>query len=291
MDYINNLSLQDLHKSLSDAQILVDAQLSATKKDYNESLTGKSNRNMETMQRMIEKLHDHVNLINNQINEIKALRKNTLYCSVLIDCRALVDALNNFGHPIDSAEMIPIWECSNDPDNDIKVPIAYQLQINYSRYAMNGNGYHVGYENVMFSVDCIKKKSIHLFGEMPYNLSSYVVNPHIFTIESSECPPEELPTINSHSSDCAIYTELPADHDWDLCPFPDECDCGINDNWNGYSPPDEDFFYAELASVIHNIIQNGNLPEAEFDNKSREWRIGNEAVWRIGETAYDDMPD
>lgn len=290
MNYINNLSLQDLHKSLSDAQILVNAQLSATKKDYNESLTGKSNCNMETMQRMIEKLHDHINLINTQINEIKALRKNTLYCSVLIDCRALVDALNNFGNPIDSAEMIPIWECPNDPDNDIKVPIAYQLQINYSRYAMNGDGYHVGYENVMFSADCIKKSSIHLSDGMPYNLSSYVVNPHAFTIESSECPPEELPTIDSHSSDCAIHTELPADHDWDLCPFPDECDCGINDHWSGYSPPDEDFFYAELESVIQTILSHKLLPEAEFNAETKEWSIGDEVIWEVGTPGIDDNP-
>ena len=91
---------------------------------------------------------------------------------------------------------------------------------------------------------------------MPYLLSSWVVNPNEYEIINKDLPDEEEPI---HNDDCEFKDDPDS--------F-DNCDCA--EFWEGYYPPDDDFFYQEMES----ILEWANWVEAEFDPDTREWTLG-----------------
>jgi hypothetical protein len=280
MNYINGLSIESIINNLYAVEVLINAHRNNIP----------SIRNLfdavASDQKIMERIDNVLSNVTTHINQLKTIRKNTLYFPTFVDCHALVSSLNNFGNPIDSAEIVPIWcddNAYNTDWNDIP-PIKTLLKIHYSRYAMDGNGFHVGYENVVFTAECIKKSEMKLSG-IPYNLSSYVVNPDSFEIESKDLPPEEFPVNESHDESCPYHSNT--EHDFESDPFPDDCTCGLNDCWEGYYPPDDDFFYTEINQIIHSILQSNLLPSAEYDANTREWSIKDEVNWHVGEGPSD----
>ena len=191
-----------------------------------------------------------------------------------VDAYAFIDACERFGSPFEFGspfDQILITEPKNKKENA-------KLRIHYSNYAMNGYGYYVGYENIVFVTDCIKKSDLDLSG-IPYMLSEYVIDPFKFEIESKDCPPEETPTFDSHDKNCKVHR-----YRWnpEKNPYPDYCDCGCNENFEGYYPPDDDFFYLEINHLIHLILEDKHyIPEAIFDSEKREWSIGNQVIYTI----------
>ena len=237
---------------------------------------------------MYEKLNNHLEQTKWMIPTLESINKNTVYFPVYVDMLALKEALENQSL-IYSVELHPMW---NDPIDEQKYPDVepdyFQMKVFYSRYCMDGNGYHVGYEHVVFVANSIKKSNLKLSG-IPYNLSPHVIDPTSFEIESKDCPPEDFPTFDSHETNCDVFKRSML-HTWNpaIEPFPDDCSCGCNDNWNGYTPPDNDFFESEIDNIIYYILHHNQLPEATFDGKTGEWSIGNQVTWKLGDPPNDD---
>ena len=61
----------------------------------------------------------------------------------------------------------------------------------------------------------------------------------------------------------------------------------MNDTWNGYYHPDDDFFHQDLDNVFYMILQMNQIPEAIFDSKTRTWSIGDNVFWNVGTAAND----
>ena len=74
-------------------------------------------------------------------------------------------------------------------------------------------------------------------------------------------------------------------------PYPEECSCGLNEFWEGYSHPDDDYFLTEIDQIIHSIIQGNTLPEAVFSNDdgNKTWTIGDEVEYELGGESNDDV--
>jgi hypothetical protein len=166
-------------------------------------------------------------------------------------------SIGKIGH-IESIEIQPEWDTpeipNQIPDPDQK-PIGFTIFVKTSRYAMNGSGFHVGYEIITYKWKAYSKRELGITG-VPYLLSSWVVNPNEFEIESRELPPDEIP---EHDPECK-YKNDPNSFD--------NCDCG---EWfEGYYHPDDDFFYQEIQS----ILESCNWIEAEFNSDTREWTLG-----------------
>jgi hypothetical protein len=149
----------------------------------------------------------------------------------------------------------------------------YKLRFRYSHYAMNGQGCHVGYENVDFYLPCHKKVDFAIHGA-PWALSQFIVFWDELMIENVDCPDEELPTRESHEDDCEVQFVGYDNWDWNEDPWPEHCDCGLNDNWDGYFQPDWDYFYDTLDGIFYHIEHYNQLPKFEFDENAREWSIG-----------------
>lgn len=170
------------------------------------------------------------------------MKKNTIFQLTLIDVYALKEALEESGGPIQS---VSIEELSADNRS-------LQMIVYYSRYATDGNGSHVGYEDVIFSTTCLNRLELGLHAGIPMGLSEWVVNPNSFKIDRTDLP---KPDIFKEGED--------------------------EDNDNGYCPPDNDFFYEELDYIINHLIDSDSIPAAEFDPVNREWSIGNQKTWKI----------
>lgn len=176
-----------------------------------------------------------------------------------IDAEAFRFALSNLGQ-FNKVLCIPIF---NDPNSELnyespKDADGFIIQATIERFAMDGVGFHVGYESVTYQWNCIDKHELGIVG-IPYILSKYVVNPNQFEIVDTDCPEPEEPI---HDDDCELNSE------------PDgECDCGAIEGL--YYPPDDDFWYQQLDGILDSI----EYPDAEFNLNNR--------MWSLGELTYD----
>ena len=204
------------------------------------------------------------------ISHLKPIAKNTVNSIQFIDVESFCYTLGK-QQSIDSISIEPIWNNPNPDHNlDSDQPIGYDIFANYSRYTMDGNGYHVGYENVKFNWKAISKRELGITG-IPYLLSSWVVNPNEFEIESKDLPDNDIP---EHDSDC----EFKDDDKDDFC----NCDCA--DMFEGYFQPEDDFFYQEM----NHILEYCDWIEAEFDSDTREWQLG---LTSFNLNEYENEPD
>ena len=209
---------------------------------------------MSFINEKIESLKEKIN------REFKKCNKNTIYNIQAIDAEALAITLETESN-IDKVELNYF---KNDIDSD-----CCNLKIYYSRYAMDGNGSHVGYENIIFKLTGYKKSDFNLPG-IPYIISEFIVFPDQIEIVARDLPKEEIPTFASHKFDCINY-KIHNPDDWE------DCDC--LDCFNGYYPPDDDFFYEEINYIINDAIEH--LPEAIFDDN------GKDQIWILGSNVYN----
>jgi len=180
-------------------------------------------------------------------SHLKPLDKNTINSIQFIDVESFCYTLGKQSN-IDSIEIEPTYDTLGQV-------IGFDIFANYSRYTMDGSGYHVGYENVRFKWSAIDKRQLDITG-VPYLLSSWVVNPDSFEIDSKDLPDNDNP---EHDSDCE-FNDDPDSFD--------NCDCA--DCFEGYFQPDDDFFYQDMD----HILEQCNWVEAEFNSDRREWKLG-----------------
>ena len=139
------------------------------------------------------------------------------------------------------------YNCPKDADG-------FAIEVTIERYAMDGNGYHVGYESATFKWNCIDKHELGIAG-IPYLLSKWVVNPEQYELIQMDHPKVDDP---DHDPDCELNKE---DSDGD-------CDCGAFESM--YYPADDDFWYSEMDSRLDSI----EYPDAEYNPDKREWQLG-----------------
>ena len=189
-------------------------------------------------------------------SHLKPINRNTISHIQFIDVEAFAYSMGKTGH-VESIDIEPTWDTPDPepntiPDPDQK-PIGFNIFIKTSRYAMDGNGFHVGYETITYKWKAYSKRELGITG-IPYLLSAWVVNPNEFEIHSKDLPCEDVP---EHESDCQFKGEC----------F-DNCDCA--DFFEGYWHPDDHFFYQEIQSILDSC----NWTNAEFDSETREWTLG-----------------
>jgi len=200
-------------------------------------------------------------------SNLEPIAKNTIYHIKFIDVESFCYTLGKSGH-IHSIEINPVFSGPNSELPNSEPPIGFTIDVTpTSRYAMDGNGYHVGYESVTYRWIARSKKELGIAG-VPHLLSSWVVNPIEYEIESKDLPDEDQLV---HDDDCEFSNDP---DNFDDCEFSndpdnfDDCDCA--DHFNGYYPPDDDFFYQEIESIMSTC----NWIEAEFNSDTREWKLG-----------------
>ena len=193
-------------------------------------------------------------------SHLKPLNKNTISHIQYIDVEAFAYSLGKSGH-VESIDIEPIY---NDPDSEPLNPelnphlnsepvIGFKVFVKTSRYAMDGNGFHVGYEVITYKWKAYSKRELGITG-IPYLLSAWVVNPNEFDIESKDLPCEDVP---EHESDCEFKDD-------------DFTNCECAEFFEGYWHPEDDFFYQEINS----ILESCKWTNAEFDSETREWTLG-----------------
>ena len=185
-------------------------------------------------------------------SHLNPLNKNTIHHLQFIDLEAFCYSLGKTGH-VESIEIQPEWNNGKSEENDQDPITGFTIYATTSRYAMDGNGSHVGYETITYRWKAYSKRELGITG-LPYLLSSWVVNPNEFEIESRELPAEDIP---EHDPECEFKAE-------------DFCNCECAEFFEGYYPPDDDFFYQEIQS----ILESCNWIEAEFNGDTREWTLG-----------------
>lgn len=189
------------------------------------------------------------------ISHLKPLNRNTIHHVQWIDLESFCYSLGKTGQ-IQSIEINPVFSGPNPELPNSEPPIGFTIHVTpTSRFAMDGNGFHVGYETVTYKWKAYSKHELGIAG-LPYLLSSWVVNPNEYEIINKDLPDEEEPI---HNDDCEFKDDPDS--------F-DNCDCA--EFWEGYYPPDDDFFYQEMES----ILEWANWVEAEFDPDTREWTLG-----------------
>ena len=189
------------------------------------------------------------------ISHLKPLNRNTIHHVQWIDLESFCYSLGKTGQ-IQSIEINPVFSGPNPELPNSEPPIGFTIHVTpTSRMAMDGNGFHVGWESVTYEWKAYSKHELGIAG-LPYLLSSWVVNPNEYEIINKDLPDEEEPI---HNDDCEFKDDPDS--------F-DNCDCA--EFWEGYYPPDDDFFYQEMES----ILEWANWVEAEFDPDTREWTLG-----------------
>lgn len=273
MDYLNHVNLKDVINNLNDIRrnligIGGNQLISHT---FVESLC---NDSIDTLDKIINK--QLINLI-----------PNTIFAPLYVDIYAFKYTLEEFGQSIDNVEIE--YEYNDGEISDIYFPkdeiLNCILKVYYSHYAMDGNGYHVGYENVLFTFQGINRMELGLTTGYPGNLSSWVINPTEFDVTILDLPNEDIIEYNNHDDDCEIFKDDDGNEiDTDIIKHDDvsqNCSCGLIDNWNGYYPPDNDFFYSEMENIVHYIMNNNKLPDATFDNETSTWNIANQISYKF----------
>ena len=189
-------------------------------------------------------------------SHLNPLNKNTINHIQFIDVESFCYSLGQSGH-VESIDIEPLWDTPDPepntiPDPDQK-PIGFEILVRTSRYAMDGNGFHVGYETITYKWIAYSKRELGITG-VPYLLSAWVVNPNEFEIHLKDLPCEDVP---EHESDCEYKDD-------------DFTNCECAEFFEGYWHPDDDFFYQEIQS----ILESCNWVEAEFNSETREWTLG-----------------
>lgn len=149
--------------------------------------------------------------------------KNTIYKLQAIDLIALYESLRELNY-------------NPDVRDD-------RLYFYVSRYAMDGIGYHVGYEQYEGYLPIFQKSQFYIAG-LPTSIFPDVVFPSTLEIGDIESAVDE--------------EEYNKDLD--------------DDSDGGYYGPDEDFAFSELEYALNEAIKN--LPEAEFDKDTKTWSCG-----------------
>jgi hypothetical protein len=197
-----------------------------------------------------------VNDLDCLITNLKPLAKNTINHVQFVDAESFRYALESDG----SIKQVKCYPIYNDGDlelDSIPEPQSIAIDAITSRYAMDGNGSHVGYETVTFQWKAINKRQLGITG-LPYLLSSWAINPNQYKIIEKDLPENEFPDpLLGHDDNCEFKGQS----------F-DNCDCA--DFWEGYYQPEDDFHYQEMESILSLI----KYPEAEFDADEREWQLG-----------------
>ena len=212
-------------------------------------------------------LEESINNLTHLKSHLKPLSKNIINSIYFIDVESFCYSLGKQGH-VDSINIEPVWNSNSEPIPDLdpdpfpdqtpdpdEKPIGFEIFVTTSRYAMDGNGSHVGYENVTYKWKAYSKRELGIIG-IPYLLSAWVVNPNEYEIESKDLPIEDKLI---HYPDCS-YKDKEDDFE--------NCHCA--DCFEGYFHPEDDFFYQEIKS----ILESCNWVEAEFNPNTREWTLG-----------------
>jgi len=161
------------------------------------------------------------------------------------------------------------------------------LYFKLDRYAMNGNGYHVGYEEFVGKLRLYHKGDFAIHG-IPYMLSPYVVFPA--TLEVHTVKPVEDPTEYTKQDALEYLKEYDDQFEdsamVDLMYSDDEIlqmayDKGLGEG--DYYPPDEDFAYHELAHHLEYILSK-ELVQPEFRPATSDEE---NSVWVLGRYYYE----
>jgi hypothetical protein len=255
MNYINSINISTLIEDIRKATVLIDSQLEQFKHCLCFTFVDRKPDQMC----LHCAIKSHTKRMNDYQTALQAINKNTIYFPRFIDIEAMAHAINT---ATDYKT-----EVSYRYDKKGKI-VGAELHCRYSHYAMDGNGYHVGYEEVLFKLKGIEKSSlgIHSF---PTVISAFVVNTEDVIIKVLSLPPEDKPTNESHRDDCP-NRKRKRQNNWE------ECDC-LDFN-EGYYPPDEDFFYQEWENIVYQAMKH--IPIAEFSNEP-------ERVWTLGDIEYN----
>ena len=168
------------------------------------------------------------------------METNTNYKLEAVDARALEETFNQ-----NRIESWIIQTGKNSP----------YLYFKIERYAMDGNGYHVGFEEFTGRLKLYQKQEFYVSG-IPYALSPYIVFPNQLEVDDI-VPAEEEREYTVH--DAAEYLKsigLDDPRNWNFQEYehqPDELMQMAYDNGMGegdYFPPDEDFAFHELDHII-----------------------------------------
>lgn len=162
------------------------------------------------------------------------------------------------------------------------------LQFTIHRYAMDGNGYHVGYEVFTTKFMLHSKSEFEVYQMAPYNLSEYFLFSHLYTIDIEPAEKEREYTIDdaiqylkdNYGYDDSDINELAkrfGDYDPDMI-LQTAYDEGMGEG--DYFPPDEDFANQEISHTIEQALNT--LVDASFDSDTRTWTLG-EYTYKVGE--------
>ena len=202
-------------------------------------------------------MKENIHNLSESMKTLNEYTPNTSNLVQLIDAEAFRVALEE-NISIESITCYPVFNDRsaelNYPDSE---PDSFAIEATTSRYAMNGTGYHVGYETVTYKWIAIEKTQLGILG-LPYLLSRWVIDPDQYEIITKNLPINEDPDPNlNHDDDCEFKGQ-----DFD------QCDC--IEFWDGYYQPEDDFFYSEMNAIIFQL----KYPDAEFDSEMREWTLG-----------------
>ena len=161
---------------------------------------------------------------------------NTEYSVSFVDAEAFLQALGEeMGFDVIEQNLENI-----DINNKAEVEEA-KIKVEISRVAMDGLGYIVGHEVISIAWKAYLKSDLNIFGipNITY-LCNFVVAPKSYNIVDRFYPPEELAEDNDE------------------------------EEFFGYTHPDDDFWYNEIDYLIENL----NFPEAVFNSSERIWTLG-----------------
>lgn len=188
----------------------------------------------------------------------------------IVDARAFEQTLyrmkDKYGYGLVSVDL--------DEQNEI-------LEFTIHRYAMDGNGYHVGYEEFVSQFKLYSKSDFEVTEMSPYNLSNYFLFPHLLEIDVTPAIEEK-----EYSMDDAIQylKDNYGYDDSDIANLEEEVMQEAYDKGMGegnYFPPDEDFAWqCAIQPVIEEAL--ANLISAEFDSETRTWTLG-DYEYKVGE--------
>jgi hypothetical protein len=214
------------------------------------------------------------------MHTITAMGANTMHHKTFVDAFAFMAMVENQS----GCESVELILPTNYRIKNEVCPIGGMVQARFSRYAMDGNGYHVGYEYYDVAWKLFDRKLLELdAGAYPWLVSRFAIIPDQMEILSIE-PAMDQRELDNQCAECNAEN---ADKNGELDCSTIEC--------NQYYPPDEDFAYSHIMGPIEFGLDHGQLIEAEFtrynviskgeihdsitaDVQPRVWTIGDHEV-------------
>ena len=158
------------------------------------------------------------------------------------------------------------------------------LMFTVERYAMDGAGFHAGYETFIGAMQIFHGPDLGILSLMTPHAKEVVFpsamdvseiipaeDPHEYTVEEARAFLEEwhdhLEALDSDDADYILQTAF---------------DYGMGEG--DYCPPDDDFAYQELDHHLQEALKD--LPDGRFDPETRAWSI----VFDDGEIAIQYPP-